>query len=40
MNSQTKYIIYEQRKAALQMMNLSPEEYEKALKQIAKDLGL
>ena len=40
MNDRTKHIVYEQRKAVLRMMNLSPQEYEKAIKQIAKELRI
>lgn len=35
-----KYEEYERRKRELQNQNLSPEEYEKAIKKLAKELNI
>lgn len=36
----TKYEKYEQEKKRLQSQNLSPKEYERKIRQIAKQLGV
>lgn len=38
--NQNKWQVYEQRKAGIKKLNLSPEEYQKAIRKLVEELGV